>query len=259
MAVIPPLVTATDVCTTSLVKAGIAASGETPDAAMLQDAFEMLNEMVDSWNTERLIVFTTLRALYALVSGKQVYTIGPGGDFNQQRPLWIPYAGLVTQITNPYPLETPLAIWTVQDWAGISTKTNILSPIPQGIYYDFAFSTPAPGGLGNISFWPTFQGGSVTQVALYTPQALAGFADLVTKYGFPPGYVTAIKYNLAVELAIAWGRPLDAALSAKAADKKTRIKVSNYKPDRMTCDDAIVNKGSGTCSSYNIYNDTYGR
>lgn len=258
MSAIPPLVTGQSLCTSSLVKAGIVAAGETAAAEQIASAFEMLNDMIDGWGNQRLTIFTTERHLYPLISGTQTYTIGPGGTFNQARPLWIPYAGIVTQVTNPYPLETPLAVWTVQDWAGISTKTNITSPIPQGLYYDKAFSAPH-GGLGNISFWPTFQGGSVTQVALYTPTALTGFADLVTSYGFPPGYVKALKYNLAVELAIDWGRPLDQALAAKAADALNRIKISNYTPDRMTCDDAIVNKGAGTWSSYNIYNDTYGR
>ena len=36
---------------------GILAEGETPSAAMSQDALVALNQMIESWNTERLAVF----------------------------------------------------------------------------------------------------------------------------------------------------------------------------------------------------------
>ena len=38
---------------------GMLAEAETPSAATAQDALAALNQMVDSWNTERLSVFST--------------------------------------------------------------------------------------------------------------------------------------------------------------------------------------------------------
>ena len=38
---------------------GMLAEAETPSAATSADALSALNQMIDSWNTERLSVFTT--------------------------------------------------------------------------------------------------------------------------------------------------------------------------------------------------------
>ncbi len=41
---------------------GVLAEGETPSAETSQDALAALNQMIDSWNTERLSVFSTQKA-----------------------------------------------------------------------------------------------------------------------------------------------------------------------------------------------------
>ena len=51
-----------------------------------QDAFAILNAMLDSWNTERLTVFSIKQHDQNLVPLQQTYTIGPGGDWNAPRP-----------------------------------------------------------------------------------------------------------------------------------------------------------------------------
>ena len=38
---------------------GMLAEGETPSAATSQDALDAMNQMIDSWNTERLSTFST--------------------------------------------------------------------------------------------------------------------------------------------------------------------------------------------------------
>jgi hypothetical protein len=38
---------------------GVLAEGETPSASVSQDALMALNQMIDSWNTERLSIFST--------------------------------------------------------------------------------------------------------------------------------------------------------------------------------------------------------
>ena len=39
---------------------GVLAEGETPSAAVSQDCLMALNQMIESWNTERLSVFSTI-------------------------------------------------------------------------------------------------------------------------------------------------------------------------------------------------------
>lgn len=59
------------------------------------DALERLNNMVSIWRTQFGTVYAVERNVFPLVSGKQTYTIGVGGDFNVVRPITIPAAGLL--------------------------------------------------------------------------------------------------------------------------------------------------------------------
>ena len=66
---------------------GILAEGETASAATSQDALVALNQMVDSWNTERLSVFCTQDQIFSWPSGEIKRTLGPTGDFVGNRPI----------------------------------------------------------------------------------------------------------------------------------------------------------------------------
>lgn len=253
MAAIPPSHSAADIIRSAFKLIGVLGESEAGSAAMINDGLSRLNDLVDAWGAERLTIYTTDRNVYTLTSGQQTYTIGPGADFNQARPMWIPYAGFISQVTQPYPLETPLSIWTIQQWAGIPTKTGIFTTIPEGIYYDGGFP------LGKISFWPIFQTGGAGQVALYTPTALTGFNDLVTQHTFPPAYMRALRYNLAVELAPEFGRPIMPEVTKMAGDFLQKLKHENWTPDLLVCDGGVCQDDGGSWSTYNIYNDTMGR
>ncbi|NBS70074.1 hypothetical protein EBT31_14355, partial [bacterium] len=60
---------------------GVLAEGETPSAAVSQDALMALNQMIDSWNTERLAVFSTQDQVYLWPTSTVKRTLGPTGDF----------------------------------------------------------------------------------------------------------------------------------------------------------------------------------
>ena len=53
------MTTAGDQINRALRLLGVLAEGETPSAAVSQDGLTALNQMIDSWNTERLSVFST--------------------------------------------------------------------------------------------------------------------------------------------------------------------------------------------------------
>ncbi len=48
---------------------GVLAEGETPSSETSQDALMALNQMIDSWNTERLAVFSTQDQIFNWPSG----------------------------------------------------------------------------------------------------------------------------------------------------------------------------------------------
>ena len=66
---------------------GILAEGETPSAATSQDALVALNQMIDSWNTERLSVFSTQDQVFSWPPNVLSRTLGPTGDFVGNRPI----------------------------------------------------------------------------------------------------------------------------------------------------------------------------
>ena len=55
-------------------------AGETPTPEAAQDAFDMLNDMIDQWSNEDMMVFYKTEIIFPIVSGQTQYTIGPGGQ-----------------------------------------------------------------------------------------------------------------------------------------------------------------------------------
>jgi hypothetical protein len=210
--------TANDIISASLRVIGAIAPGEVPAADETADAFSILNLMLDAWNAERLMVFTIIIYEDSLTVGKQTYTFGPGGDFNHPRPARIERAGIVSLANPAQPLELPLEMLTDFLWSQIPVK-NILSALPLKVYNDGAYP------MMNLNFWciPS----QTVNVRTYCWSLLSSFPDLVTDITFPPGYLEAIKYNLASRLAPEWGRPLMPDVAALAVAGFARIKSFN--------------------------------
>lgn len=66
--------------TKALQDVGGAATGETIAASDANDCFDTLNDMLDSWSNESLMVFAVQDVIHELTAGKYIYSIGPGGD-----------------------------------------------------------------------------------------------------------------------------------------------------------------------------------
>lgn len=50
------------------------------DVDQVNDAFAVLNEMVDQWSNDHMLIFTQQEIILELISGQFIYTIGPGGS-----------------------------------------------------------------------------------------------------------------------------------------------------------------------------------
>ena len=66
-----------DIISRALKDIGALASGETPTADEAQDAFDMLNDLIDQWSNEDMIVFNTSEIIWTVNPGQTQYTIGP--------------------------------------------------------------------------------------------------------------------------------------------------------------------------------------
>jgi len=215
---------------------GAIASGETPAATELNDAFTALNGMLDSWNTQSQLIVSTGRYVFPLQAGKQTYSIGTGGtpDINTVRPLSIRRAGLLIGQPDPtQTLERPLAVLTESQWALIAVK-GIASAYPEGVYYE----TDLPNGT--LAFYPVPQ--TVNSVALYIDQQLTQFATTGDTLSLAPGYLKALRYCLAVELAPEYGIAPSELVVEQALMSLQYLKNTNVRVNPLRCDPAVSGK-----------------
>ena len=69
-----------DIISRALKDIGALEAGETPAPADAQDAFDMLNDMLDQWSNEQMMVYYKTEIIFTLTAGQTQYTIGPGGQ-----------------------------------------------------------------------------------------------------------------------------------------------------------------------------------
>ncbi len=209
----------------AMMLGNIVAVNETPNGAEIADALDTLNDMIDSWATERLMVFAIRREVLALTPALQTHTLGAGGSLNLARPSRIEHAGIIVSSS-----ELPIRLLTVNEWATISIKST--TGIPNGFWDDGAFP------LRNLAMWPIPD--QAYSLALYVWSVMAQFATVDEEIAFAPGYGKALRYNLAVELAAEYGKDISPAVVANAIASKAAIKSFNSVSPVMDIDSAIV-------------------
>jgi len=207
------------------------------------DCFEILNDMIDEWATQRLLVPAELPYDFPLVPLQQSYQIGPTGDWRITRPSRIERANVVLISQNPTaPLEIPMFILTLDGWRSIPQKPT-QSVFPLYLYYDMSFNTP--GGCGLVSVYPVPQ--VVNNVRLFLWGVLAQFGSLADKVAMPPGYLKCVKYNLAKEIAMRF--PEQAAINPgavlEAAESMRKLKILNSPLMDMPIDEALIKRPAG--------------
>ncbi len=225
--------TASDLIKGSLRLLGVIASGETPSAADTADGLTALNEMIESWSTEGLIVPTVTKEELSWASGNASRTWGSGGNFSTARPLRLLNAAILSG-----GVEYPLKVLTPQEWADTAQKT-LTSTIPTRVYLDPTMTT------ATVYLWPV-PSATVTFVP-YSEKPLTAFALSSTTFTFPPGYYRALRYNLAIEIATEYGKAVSAEVAKIAGDSKEIIQRANIKP--LYLDASEPSRGA----SFNIY------
>jgi hypothetical protein len=66
-----------DVISRALKDIGALEAGETPTPDAAQDAFDMMNDMIDQWSNENMMVFNVTEIICPVIAGQTQYTIGP--------------------------------------------------------------------------------------------------------------------------------------------------------------------------------------
>jgi hypothetical protein len=214
------MATALDVIKSSLRLIGAFSSGETLDVGEANDALDVLNDMIDSWNTDRLAIFTTRIDTFPFILGQQDYTLGTGGDFDMPRPAQIDAMSSIL-LTNPdNPVEVPIVMLTVDQWQTQVPVKNVDGTFPLQVYDDGGFP------FRKLSFWP-IPSQQPSSARIYSWQGLNQPATLATVIAFPPGYPEAFRYNLAIRLAPEYERPVPPSVQQIAVESLARLKTIN--------------------------------
>jgi len=234
--------TAGDQINRALRLLGVLAEGETPSAAVSQDALAALNQMVDSWNTERLSVFSTQDQVFNWPASQRIRTLGPSGDFVGNRPILLDDA---TYFRDPGTnVSFGIKIINQQQYDGIAVKT-VTSTYPQVLWINMTYPDvemyiyPVPTRLLEWHF--------VSVDELTNP------ATLATTLAFPPGYLRAFAYNLAMEIAPEFGVEPSPQVQRIAMTSKRNLKRINNPDDVMSLPYSLV----ASRQRFNVYAGNY--
>ena len=236
------ITTAGDQINGALRLLGVLAEGETPTAAMSQDALTALNQMIDSWNTERLSVFSTQDQVFSWPPYELSRTLGPSGDFVGNRPILFDDS---TYFKDPASgISYGIKFINQQQYDGIAVKT-VTSTYPQVIWVNMTYP--------NVEMYVYPKPTKVLEWHFVSVEELSKPAYLATNLTFPPGYLRAFKYNLACEIAPEFGVEPSAQVQRIAMTSKRDLKRVNNPDDIMSLPYSIV----GTRQRYNIFAGNY--
>jgi len=234
--------TAGDQINRALRLLGVLAEGETPSAATSQDALVALNQMIDSWSIERLAVFCTQDQIFTWPAGLITRTLGPSGDFIGLRPVLLDEA---TYYRDPGTnVSFGIKFINQQQYNGIAVKT-VTRTYPQVIFVNMSF----PDVTMTIYPRPTRD----LEWHFISVQELNQPANLATELFYPPGYLRAFTYCLAMEFAPEFGVEPSPQVQRIAMTSKRDLKRINNPDDIMSMPYALV----ATRQRFNIYAGNY--
>jgi hypothetical protein len=204
----------------------------------MQDSLMAMNQMIDSWNTERLSVFSTQDQVFNWPPDLITRTLGPTGDFVGNRPILVDDATYFRDATTN--VSYGIKLINQQQYDGIAVKT-VTSTYPQVMFVNMTY----PNITMTIYPKPT----RVLEWHIVSVEKLSEPATLATILAFPPGYLRAFTYNLAMEIAPEFGVEPSQQVMRIAMTSKRNLKRINNPDDVMSMPYAIV----ATRQRFNVY------
>lgn len=226
---------------------GVLAEGETPSASVSQDSLMALNQMIDSWNTERLAVFSTIDQIVNWPVGSINETLGPSGSLTRLngtavRPVLVDDA---TYYKDPGTgVSYGIKLINQQQYDGIAVKT-VTSTYPQVMFVNMTYP--------NIDIFIYPRPTRLLEWHFISVEELTQPANLSTQILFPPGYLRAFTYNLACEIAPEFGVEPSPQVQRIAMYSKRNLKRINNPDDVMSMPYSLI----ATRQRYNIYAGNY--
>lgn len=208
-------ITTIDLIRRSMYLINAVAAGEIPDDADLNDALLALKEMLDGWNIQNLAVYASPVENFVVTPGQATYnwgaTAGPTG-ITSARPVQVEN---VTCVRNG--VSYPVTLISQDEYDEIPVKATPGALIDRLLYVN---SFP----LGKVTLYPV-----PTEAVTLTMNTLTQLNDSLTlqsTIALPPGYLRAIRYNLAVEL---WPEYTNSSTDIAAVRKEAMTALGDVK------------------------------
>jgi len=221
---------------------GLTNSGNVLPEAVYQDNLRTMNQMIESWSIERLAIFNTQDQMFTWPTDQIKQTLGPTGDFVGNRPILLDDS---TYYRDPG-TNVSFGIKTInqQQYDGIAVKT-VTSTYPQVMWVNMEYP--------NISMTIYPKPTRALEWHFISVDELTQPATLNTDLAFPPGYLRAFTYNLAMELAAEFHTEPSIQVKRIAMSSKRNIKRINAPDDIMSLPYALV----ATRQRFNVYAGNY--
>lgn len=231
----------------TLKLSGVLGLGQTANAEDTNDAFDMLNMMLSTWNRKRWLVYR-LVDIACVADGSQFYTVGPTGDFDVARPDRIESAyvrmlnqsQIMGQMSST--VDYPLDILEAHEDYGALTLKNLVA-FPAAVFYD----SNVP--FGNLYVYPIPT--SKYEIHIIVKETLKQFSNLTDDITLPPEYLDAIMWNLAARLRPMYGQQPDPTIIAVAKSSLNVIRGANTQIPDLQMPSGLTRNG-GSWDSHGI-------
>lgn len=216
---------------------GQLAEGETPSGDTTADALTAFNQMLDSWSTERLSIFSTQDQVFTWPASTISRTLGPSGNFVGERPVLLDDATYFKYNNLSY----PISLINQEQYDAIALKTST-SSFPQLLFVNMA--------MPDIEMYVYPVPTSAIEFHFISVEVLTQATNLATTLLIPPGYLRAFRFCLACELAAEFGVEPPPTVKRIAEIAKRNIKRINNPNDVMATPYSLVSRRK---SNFNIF------
>ena len=230
-----PTFTAGDQINGALRLIGELAEGELPSPETSQDALTAMQQMIDSWNTEKLMIYNTIDQTCNWPPNSITETLGPSGTLTRidsqptVRPVLLDDSTYYRDASTG--ISYGIQFINQQQYNGIALKT-VSSTYPQVMWINMEF----PDISMAIYPKPT----RVLEWHFVSAQEISQPLTLATVIALPPGYVRAFRYNLACEFAPEFGVEPPPTVARIAMVSKRNLKRINNPDDIMSIPSALI-------------------
>lgn len=234
------MTTSGELITGALRLIGVLADGETPSGDMATDSLTAFNQMIESWSIERLAVFCTQDQVFVWPPSVASLTFGPSGTIVGERPVQVDEATYF-KVNN---LSYNVLFINQEQYDGIALKGST-STYPNVLYTNM--------GMPDITMYLYPVPTSALEFHLVSVQQLTQAADFSTTLVLPPGYLRAMRFNLALELCGEFGVTPAPNVSRIAMTSKRNLKRINNPNDIMAMPYSLIARNQ----RFNIFAPTY--